>query len=62
MNIETVLDLIGRDKELFENDIYEYKQRLLEIVCFDLSEPELVRSHSKSFHGICWSGIHEISW
>ena len=32
MNIETVLDLIGRDKELFENDIYEYKQRLLEIV------------------------------
>tara|TARA_A100001011_G_scaffold394718_1_gene487800 strand:- start:2897 stop:4093 length:1197 start_codon:yes stop_codon:yes gene_type:complete len=32
MNIETVLDLIGRDKELFENDIYEYKQKLLEIV------------------------------
>ena len=32
MNIETVLDLIGRDKELFENDIYEYKQKLLKIV------------------------------
>ena len=32
MNIETVLDLIGRDKELFENDINEYKQKLLEIV------------------------------
>ena len=32
MNIETVLDLIGRDEELFEDDMYEYKQQLLEIV------------------------------
>lgn len=32
MNIETVLDLIGRDRELFENDIYEYKKELSEIV------------------------------
>ncbi len=32
MNKETVLDLIGRDRELFENDICEYKKELSEIV------------------------------